>query len=61
MTKAGSIVVKAVDLLFKTLYSLMPVSMFSLEGNTVNSVSIGVVKMFHTTLKGSLRGILNLN
>jgi len=61
MTKIRSVVVKAVDLLLKTLYGLMPVSMFSLKSNAVKSMTIGVVKMFYTTLKGCLRQILNMN
>ena len=52
MTKIRSIVVKVVDLLLKTLYYLMLVSIFSLKSNIVNSMSIGVVKTFYTTLKG---------
>ena len=55
MTKIRSIVVKVVDLLLKTLYSLMLVSIFSLKSNAVKSMTIGAIKMFYTTLKGYLR------
>ena len=55
MTKIRSIVVKVVDLLLKTLYSLILVSIFSLKSNIVKSMTIGAVKMFYTTLKGCLR------
>ena len=61
MTKIRSIVVKVVDLLLKTLYNLILVSMFSLKSNIVKSITIGAIKMFYTTPKGCLRQILNIN